>query len=729
MQLFLLHLRSNFLLLVNWVLLAFFATGVIGKRFGMQYLFLDPEYLGQINFFSFAAVGMAFGGYFMSWNLTTYLLHSQYFPFLASLSRPYTKFTFNNLVLPVIFILGYTTLISFFQLKYQGQSFGRVMSYLAGFYVGFGTLIALFAAYLQLTNRDIRFYRARLDRELPPNLRAARFAPGHRGVDLEEIVRDENPFRVETYLGENLRPRLVRSIAHYDRDILRSIFRQNHLNALLIQLIALLLLLLLGYLIEYSIFRIPAAASIFIFFTLITTIVGAITYWFNRWRMFIFIGLTIGVNYLTSFDQLQRENKAYGLDYDRPAVTYDYEKLEEHCLSDQVTQDKLATYEILDRWRIKQGRGEEKPPLVLLSVSGGGLRAAVWAIRVLQQADSVLGHSLLDHTALITGASGGMIGTSYYREAYLRDTTAAPLIDNISQDLLNPIAFTIVSNDIFLPWTTFRYAGQTYYRDRAYSFEQQLAENTRGWLDKPLSAYREPERQAEIPLMFLTPSIINDGRRLTISPQGVSYMMVAPAGTRRPRALEVDAVDFGWLFQDHQADSLRFLSAIRMNATYPYILPLVHLPTTPRLEIVDAGWRDNYGILSTSRFLQVFRNWILENTSRVILVQINSFEKIEQIGDLANQGLVQTLVNPLGLAGKMLSVQELEHDNSLGFIYDLLGPEHFEIVRFIYRPDRENPLAATISFHMTQYERRDILDAVHTEENQRNFARLRALLE
>lgn len=90
---------------------------------------------------------------------------------------------------------------------------------------------------------------------------------------------------------------------------------------------------------------------------------------------------------------------------------------------------------------------------------------------------------------------------------------------------------------------------------------------------------------------------------------------------------------------------------------------------------------------------------------------------------------VPTLVNPLGLAGKMLSVQELEHDNSLGFVYDLLGPDRFEIVRFIYRPDRENPLAATISFHMTEYEREDILDAVHTEENQRSFARLRALLE
>ena len=235
--------------------------------------------------------------------------------------------------------------------------------------------------------------------------------------------------------------------------------------------------------------------------------------------------------------------------------------------------------------------------------------------------------------------------------------------------------------------------------------------------------------RAEIPLMFLTPSIINDGRRLTISPQGVSYMMVAPAGTRQSRSLEVDAVDFGWLFREHQADSLRFLSALRMNATYPYILPLVHLPTDPQMEIIDAGWRDNYGILSSSRFLQVFRNWILENTSRVILVQINSFEKNEQISDQANQGLVQTLINPLGLAGKMLSVQELEHDNSLGFVYDLLGPDRFEIVRFIYRPDRENPLAATISFHMTEYEREDIIDAVNTEENRRSFARLRELLK
>jgi hypothetical protein len=205
--------------------------------------------------------------------------------------------------------------------------------------------------------------------------------------------------------------------------------------------------------------------------------------------------------------------------------------------------------------------------------------------------------------------------------------------------------------------------------------------------------------------------------------------MVAPAGTRRARSLEADAVDFGWLFRDHQADSLRFLSALRMNATYPYVLPLVHLPTKPELQVIDAGWRDNYGILTTARFLQVFRDWILENTSKVIMIQIYSFEKIEQVGGLENQGLVQTLINPLGLAGKMLSVQELEHDNSLGFIYDLLGPDRFEIIRFIYRPDRESPLSATISFHMTNYERTDILNAVDTEENQRSFERLRTLLQ
>lgn len=399
-------------------------------------------------------------------------------------------------------------------------------------------------------------------------------------------------------------------------------------------------------------------------------------------------------------------------------------------------EDRSATIDILNNWRQRAAPPGAPPPrMVILSVSGGGLKAACWAMQVVQNADSLLDGRLLRQSVLITGASGGMLGMAYLRELYLRRQLGQPIpihsrhyIDHISRDLLNSIAFTIISNDLFLPWATFEAGGHVYHKDRGYIFEQQLNENTGHILDKTIGDYREAERAAIVPMLFITPSIVNDARRMIISPQGVSYMMAPPVGHSHSNTVEADAVDFGWMFREQQADSLRFLTALRMNATYPYILPNVHLPSEPEIEIMDAGFIDNYGVISATRFIQVFQDWILENTSGVVLLQISSSEKVEHIAPSGGLGIIESLVNPIGIAGKMLARQEFEHDNTLGFIYDLLGKGRFDVVRFTYRPSQTNKLEASISFHITEREKEDVLGAIELEENQLSLRQLVQLL-
>ena len=130
-----------------------------------------------------------------------------------------------------------------------------------------------------------------------------------------------------------------------------------------------------------------------------------------------------------------------------------------------------------------------------------------------------------------------MLGTAYFRELYYQKKTNAlnnlytqTHIDNIAKDLLNSVSFTIISNDLFMPWVKFKKGGYEYVKDRGYIFEKQFNENTNFLLDKTLNDYTQLEKGAEIPLMFITPSIVNDGRRMIISSQGISYMMAAPIG-------------------------------------------------------------------------------------------------------------------------------------------------------------------------------------------------------
>jgi hypothetical protein len=100
-------------------------------------------------------------------------------------------------------------------------------------------------------------------------------------------------------------------------------------------------------------------------------------------------------------------NKAYGLNYDIAPVPYSIEKLQSIAESDQIAVDIQATQNILNNWKTKVvADTTHKPKLVILCVSGGGLKSATWTMQVVQQADSLLNGQLLNHTVLITGASG-----------------------------------------------------------------------------------------------------------------------------------------------------------------------------------------------------------------------------------------------------------------------------------------------------------------------------------
>ncbi len=729
-QLTVIHLRNHVLLLAIWVFLALLVTGHLGGSLGINFLFWAPEYVGKVGFWSFFIVGMAFGALVMSWNLTTYLLSAYRFPFLATLARPFTKFCINNALIPLLFAALYLGFHTWYELSYETHSWQQILRNCLGFLLGVVALIGVIALYLQFTNKDILSFL-----EITEEARSdgrSRVGPGKGTATIEDVRLHRTAWSVKTYLTESLRLRPVRSVHHYDISLLLRVFRQNHLNALRVQLYSIAIIILLGLLIDNPWFRIPAAASIFILASIIMGLLGAIIFWFHRWTLTAFIAMLLLLNFVTRFEVMHPKNQAYGLNYttsDRPE--YSYAALEQLCSPENIQADKDSTEAILNRWLARrQAEGDSLPHMIVLGTSGGGLKAALWAMHVLQQLDSISSGAFSKHTVLIGGASGGMMGAAYYRELYLRHLRGEPVdpsdrryLDYISRDLLNSISFTIVSNDLFLPWVKFEEAGYTYRKDRGYVFEMQLNENTGYVLDKALSDYWLPEREALIPMLFVTPSIVNDGRRLIISPHSVSYMMAPPIAMEKPDAVEIDAVDFMRLLEHQDAANLRFTSALRMNATYPYVLPDVFLPTDPMIEVLDAGFRDNFGIKTAVRFLHVHKDWIKTHTSGVTLVVIRAYGRHRQILSSEHRGVIETMLNPLGIAFNIMKLQEFEHDTNLGLLYDLFGPDHFDVLRFVYLPGERNK-ESPISFHLTRREKEDILSAMDRPYNQRTLRRL-----
>lgn len=729
-----LHFRNHLVLVGVWVLLALLSTGAVGRFFGMHYLMLTPEYRGEVNFWSYFITGAAFGVFVMIWHLTTYLLVASRFPFLATLSAPFTKFSLNNSLIPLAFFATYLVASIRFQWYDELTQTLEIIKNIGGFLAGVLFLMTLLIVYLYFTNKDIgSFLRPG---EFIPMPGAKLLAPGQRLPTLWEIREGATRWRVDTYLTERLHVRLVRSVAHYNPRMLAQVFRQNHSNAVVVQIAMLLFLMAQGALMDSEWVRIPTGATVFILASMVMSIFGAVTFWFRQWGTLVFIGLLLSVNYITGFGFFNYRNRAYGLDYrDENRVEYSYAALEKLCSPENMRRDEAATRRILEKWLAKNRTpSNPKPKIVFLCVSGGGMRSALWTMQSIQQADLATGGRLLRQSALITGASGGMLGAAYLREIYLQQQEGAvesvhdtAFIRDMGRDLLNPVTFAIVSNDLFYPLSTFQSGGFTYRKDRGYLFESQLNENCGAYFSKRMADYRRPERDAAIPMMVLSPYILNDARRLLISSQGVSYLMKPHDLGRLASQVEIDGADFGKLFAAQNADSLAFSSALRMNCTFPFILPNAWLPTNPSIEAMDAGFRDNYGIMLATRFIHTFHDWILENTGGVVIVQVRCWQKIKPITKSDSKGILNNLFNPVSAATHITSMQDFDQDNTLALLDDVLGKNKLEVIRFLYRPVvKENE--ASMSLHLSEREKRDLLRAFYAPENQASLAALKQVL-
>ncbi len=85
-----------------------------------------------------------------------------------------------------------------------------------------------------------------------------------------------------------------------------------------------------------------------------------------------------------------------------------------------------------------------------------------------------------------------------------------------------------------------------------------------------------------------------------------------------------DALDYQSFFKNQNPGNLRMLSALRINATFPFVLPNVEMPTEPYIDAMDGGLRDNFGNETSLRFIDFFKEWLNNNTSKVVLVQMRN---------------------------------------------------------------------------------------------------------
>lgn len=742
-QLLLNNLKRNLILVLCWIILFAMVTGNFGKYLGIPYLFLDPEYLNAVDFTSFFIMGCVTAGFTTAFHITTYIMDGHRFSFIGTLPRPFTKFSLNNSLIPAAFLFVYIYQIIVFQINNQYTTGRSVLIDLAGLLSGYALTTFVFFLYFRLTNKDIfRYMVCRIDEKIKKNVGVTRAS----ALKKLNIAR-KNQVRVDNYIDLNLRIRKVEDTGFYDRATVLQVFDQNHFNLVVIEIFIFIVVLLLGILKDFPTFQLPAAASFTIFLTIFVMMAGAFEYWFGNWAATAGLVVFLIINHLAGAGFFTKQYQAFGLNYQSEPVGYNIDKLRQINDSLAIATDKIRVQEMLNNWRNKFSQSVP-PPLVLICVSGGGKRAALWTFAALQHIDSLTQGRMMNHAALITGASGGLVGASYFRELVLQYKTGKPVnpYDNIyrrriSTDNLNPLIFSLLANDLFVGFTSFEYAGNHYLRDRAYTFEEQLNQTTEGMLDKPISAYAEAEIKAVVPMIILSPTIINDGRKLYIASKPVSFMNLDMHSWPDYTDTKIGGVDFHRLFDQHGAENLRFLSALRMCATFPYITPNTSLPTVPPIQIMDAGISDNFGISDAVRFMFAFHTWIEQNTSGVILISIRDSPKLGTIPPQQDQSIVDAITQPISTVyNNFENFQDINSDLLLGHAAKWFSaPLHRIDIQYqaeSYLPIlqgmdsiRHTSMRASLSWRLTEREKESILENLKSHPNKLQFEKLKKLLQ
>ncbi len=274
-----------------------------------------------------------------------------------------------------------------------------------------------------------------------------------------------------------------------------------------------------------------------------------------------------------------------------------------------------------ERWRrLHPGLGP--PKVVLVAASGGAYRSSYWTGMVLDELTrrDVPGAALegvVDAIRILTGASGGMVGSGYFAALRASETPRASVVEAMTRDTrrdsLRPIVQQMVRRDI--PLTA---------APLPYQVEERGTTLDRQWrtMERPIAELAEAEGEGRCPSMIISPMLVESGRRMLISNLDLGHL--AATWSASGRFFSQSAVQFFRMFPSSR-EGFKLSTAVRMSATFPYASPAVSLPTSPPRRLVDAGYYDNYGVNLAVNWANYHRDWIAQHTAGVALIQVHAY--------------------------------------------------------------------------------------------------------
>jgi hypothetical protein len=321
--------------------------------------------------------------------------------------------------------------------------------------------------------------------------------------------------------------------------------------------------------------------------------------------------------------------------------------------------------------KFPSGAGNKKT-LVVVTAAGGGIQASAWTTKVLSGLDDVYGAEFTKSIALISGTSGGSVGSMFYLANGKWDN-AAPLDEAAKHRMqsmsrasnLEADAWGVALPDFMRVFTPILVPHPA---DRGWAIEEiwrrELSVLGGDWQDGDLRLrdWIDPIRAGQMPVPIFNATLVESGQRLLLSPV-----------VRRPSAK--NGTEAQELFNLYKQADPRVTTAVRLSAAFPYVSPVARpdLPDSDETayHVADGGYSDNEGAVAALEWVYNLLLYYRQQGSsghkpfnRILIVRIAPFPiRAKSAAAQKHTGALYELLGPLTTIENVRTASQTERNS------------------------------------------------------------------
>ncbi|MCK6628513.1 MAG: patatin-like phospholipase family protein [Anaerolineae bacterium] len=451
----------------------------------------------------------------------------------------------------------------------------------------------------------------------------------------------------------------------------------------------------------------PPLAYFIVLITLAALILPSLSYYFDRYRVPMVFFITI----------------IYIISYYMPGVDHYYEFTAAPTLSASSTPPIETPKEVVTAWN-RHYSADQHPVMVVVTASGGGIKAAAWTAHVLGELrrDPDLGQAFAESITLVSTVSGGSVGGMYVLDQYRQpDLPLDKAVNQAGQSSLNAIAWGMAYPDLLRTMDPFNWlVDKTNDRGAAaeHAWRAQFGQEPSTLLMWPQTV----EKQWQ-PLQVFNTTIAETGQRLLLSPIEIRSPFTITNSARAQNFITL-----------YEGCDLSVVTAARLSATFPYVTPIArplatetcaHGPQT-RYHLADGGYYDNFGVVTAVEFLSALTPQVYKkefNREKILLVQIRAspLEDVEARSASADGFIYASLGPGLTALQVQTATQIGRNDLELALLQQNWARDGVTIESVVFELRKE----VALSWHLSAQEKQDIAQEFTEPRNQKNLARLK----